>query len=167
MSTTLSRKEAERRRLRGIALLDQGWSQSEVAHSLGVTPAAVCQWAKARRDGGEAALWAKPHPGPKPKLNGRQVARLGKLLLQGPTRHGYATELWTLKRVAQVIHKHFGVTYDPSGVWHVLRRMGWSCQKPRRRARERDEQAIVQWRQQDWPRIKKRATERPKPCISR
>jgi len=72
-----------------------------------------------------------------------------------------------LKRVAQVIHKHFGVTYDPSGVWHVLRRMGWSCQKPRRRARERNEQAIVQWRQQDWPRIKKRATERPKPCISR
>lgn len=155
MATTLSRKEAEQRRLRGIALLDQGWSQSGVVRALGVTPAAVCQWTKARRDGGEAALRARPHPGPTPKLSDRQMLRLEKLLLQGPTRHGYATELWTLSRVAQVIHKHFGTTYDPSGIWHVLRRLGWSCQKPQRRARERDEQAVVQWRKRDWPRIKK------------
>jgi predicted transcriptional regulator len=53
MATTLSRKEAEQRRLRGIALLDQGCSQSEVARLLGVTPAAVSQWAKARRQGGD------------------------------------------------------------------------------------------------------------------
>jgi len=56
-----------------------------------------------------------------------------------------------------VILIHLGVSYDPSGVWHVLRRMGWTCQKPERRARERDEEAIAVWRQVDWPRMKKRA----------
>jgi transposase len=65
-----------------------------------------------------------------------------------------------LARVVEVIRKHFGVTYDPSGVWHVLRRMGWTCQKPERRARERDEQAIAAWRKEDWPRIKKRPPKR-------
>ena len=141
-----------------MTLLDQGRSQSEVARQVGVTPAAVSQWVKARREGGEEALLAKPHPGPTPKLNDRQLQRLEKMLRRGPRKQGYATELWTLKRVAQVIEKRFGVTYDPSGVWHVLHRMGWSCQKPERRARERDEEAIVQWRKKDWPRIKKRAT---------
>jgi transposase len=81
--------------------------------------------------------------------------------------HGYRTELWTLKRVAQLIGKRFGVSYDPSGVWHVLRNMNWSAQKPERRARERDEQAIAQWRKEDWPRIKKRAKKRSNRRIHR
>lgn len=147
--------------MRGVALLDQGWSQTEVATHLGVTPAAVCQWAKARREGGDAALKARTAPGRPRKLTPGQLARLEKLLLRGPRRHGYATELWTLRRVAELIDKHFGVTYDPSGVWHVLTRMGWSAQKPApgsRRARERDEDAIVRWRKEDWPRLKKSQT---------
>ena len=160
MPYTGSRKEAERRRLQAMALLDEGWSQSEVAAELGVTPSAVCQWVKDRRDGGDAALAAKPHPGPRPKLNKHQIARLEKMLLRGPRRHGYSTELWTCPRVAELIQKTFGVIYDPSGVWHLLTRMGWSAQKPERRARERDEDAIATWRKKDWPRIKKRAAKR-------
>jgi len=160
MPYTGSRKDAERRRMRAMTLLDQGRSQSDVARHLGVTPAAVSQWVKARREGGEEALRAKPHPGPTPRLNDRQLKQLEKRLVRGPRKHGYPSELWTLKRVAEVIEKHFGVTYDPSGVWHLLNRMGWSCQKPERRARERDEDAIVQWRKKDWPRIKKRQTRR-------
>jgi transposase len=158
MPYTGSRKDAERRRLRAMTLLDQGLSQKQIAAKLGVTPAAVCQWVKTRREGGDEALRAKPHTGPKPKLNERQTARLEKLLLQGPRKHGYATELWTLPRVAELIEKRFDVTYDPSGVWHLLTRMGWSAQKPERRARERDEDAIVRWRKKDWPRLKKRPT---------
>lgn len=144
--------------MRGVALLDLGWSQAEVASELGVTPAAVCQWAKARRVGGDTALKARPASGRPRKLTPKQLTRLEKLLLQGARRHGYATELWTLRRVAELIDKHFGVTYDPSGVWHVLTRMGWSAQKPERRARERDEDAIVRWRKEDWPRFKKSQT---------
>ena len=162
MPYTGSRKDAEQRRLRAMALLDRGQPQKQVAQTLGVTPAAVSQWVKARREGGDAALKAKPHPGPRPKLNEGQAARLEKLLLQGPRRHGYPTELWTCPRVAELIEKTFGVSYDPSGVWHLLTRMGWSAQKPERRARERDEGTIVTWRQKDWPRIKKRASDLPR-----
>jgi len=146
--------------MRAMTLLDQGRSQAEVARELGVTPAAVSLWVKARREGGDAALRARPHPGPRPKLTAAQLARLEKLLLRGPRAFGYPTELWTLQRVAEVIQKTFRVSYDPSGVWHLLKRIGWSCQKPERRARERDEEAVVRWRKQDWPRIKKRATKR-------
>jgi transposase len=155
-----SRKDAERRRLQAMMLLEQGCCQSEVARQVGVTPGAVSQWVKAYRRDGPDALKAKVHSGPKPKLSPPPIERLQKLLLQGATPHGFATELWTLARIVAVVRKHFGVTYDPSGIWHVLRRMGWSCQKPERRARERDEQAVAAWRQEDWPRIKKRPPKR-------
>jgi transposase len=162
-----SPKELEQRRMRAMVLLDQGWSQAEVAEHLGVTPGAVSQWKKRYRRDGPDGVRAKPHPGPKPKLTPRQREQLGRLLLKGARAHGYRTELWTLTRVAEVIQKRFGVQYDPSGVWHVLRNMGWSCQKPERRARERNEQAIAQWRKKDWPRIKKSTKKRPKHRLSR
>lgn len=122
---------------------------------VGVAHGSAGRWKQAYQKGGMKALAAKRHPGPKPKLSDKQCRRLGRMLLDGPTAHGYANELWTTKRVADVIRRKWGVKYDPSGVWHLLRRMGWTCQKPERQARERDEEAIVRWRQVDWPRIKK------------
>ena len=122
---------------------------------LGVSPGSISKWKMLYDRHGLQALKAKPHPGPTPKLTGRQCDKLSGLLLQGPQKHGYANALWTLPRVAEVIRRHFGVKYDQSGVWHVLHRMGWSCRKPERRARERNEQAIAAWRKNDWPRIKK------------
>lgn len=160
MVEQLSRTERERRRLRAMALLEEGWSQAEIAEYFGVTQGAVSQWKKAYPRDGPAGVKAKPHPGPKPKLSAKQREQLVALLLKGAEAQGYRTGLWTLTRVAEVIQKRFGVTYDPSGVWHVLRNMGWSCQKPERRARERDEEAIAQWRSKDWPRIKKSAKKR-------
>ena len=143
---TLTCKDAEQRRRQAMALLDQGWSQTQVARHFGVTVSAVCQWAKVFRRAGPDGLKAGRHAGRPPRLTARQCAQLGRLLLQGPEKHGYANALWTLPRVAAVIRRHFGVTYDPSSVWHVLHRMGWSCQKPERRARERDEDTIAAWR---------------------
>ena len=151
----------EQRRLQAMALLDKGHTGSQVARMLGVTPGAVSQWKKVYQRDGPAALKARPHPGPRPKLTPPQCRTLARLLLKGPRRHGYANELWTLGRIAEVIRKHFGVKYDPSGAWHLLRRMGWSCQKPQRHARERDEAAIEKWRRRDWPRIKKNARRGP------
>jgi len=74
------------------------------------------------------------------------------MLRRGPRKDGCAAELWTCRRVAELIERTFGVMYDPSGVWHLLTRMGWSAQKPERQAREFDEDAIAVWRKQDWPR---------------
>jgi transposase len=79
-----------------------------------------------------------------------------KLLLQGAVAHGYGTALWTLPRVADLIARTFGVHYHPAHVWKVLRGEHWSCQKPERQARERDDAAIERWRTERWPHIKKR-----------
>lgn len=143
-----------------MSLLDEGRSQAEVARMLGVAHSSVATWVKKRRLGGDERLRQKRHPGRPRKLDDRQVRRLAKILVRGPRKAGFPTELWTLERVAEVIRDTFGVTFDPSGVWHLLRRMGWSCQKPERRARERDEDAIAAWRKVEWPRIKKSAADR-------
>jgi transposase len=124
------------------------------------SPGAVTRWRQAYEKRGDDALCAKPQSGRPAKLSSKQRLKLARLLKKGARKHGYPTELWTLKRVAEVIRKHFDVRYDPSGVWHVLRGMGWSCQKPERRARERDESAVAHWRAKDWPRIKKRTKKR-------
>ena len=147
--------ELERRRRLAIALLGQGLRPVQVAKAVGTSGASVTRWRQAYEEGGDEALAAKPHPGRPPKLTEEQRQRLAELLEEGAGKQGYGTELWTLPRVAEVILIHFGVEYHPGHVWRVLRGMGWSCQKPERRARERDEEAIQRWRQEDWPRIKK------------
>jgi transposase len=68
--------------------------------------------------------------------------------------HGYETELWTTARVAAVIEVAFGVRYNRDHGGRILHSMGFSCQKPDRRALERDEERITRWRTEDWPRVK-------------
>ncbi len=157
-----SAEELERRRRQAIALLNQGARPATVARAVGTSRASVTRWRQAYEAGGQKGLRARPHPGGTSRLTDTQRKRLVGLLLQGPRKHGYATELWTLARVAELIAVTFGIEYHPSGVWHILRSLGWSCQKPERRARERNEQAIATWRQQEWPRIKKRPKKRAK-----
>jgi len=152
-----SAEALEVRRRLAIRLLQQDKGVRETARLVGASSGAVSRWWRAFREGGDAALVSKPAPGNKRKLDDGQLAELEELLLQGALAHGYKTELWTLARVAELIEKHFGVVYVANYVWYILRRMGWSSQKPERRARESDEEAISTWRKQDWPRIKKSA----------
>jgi transposase len=151
-----SAAELEQRRRLAVRLLEQGLMGRQVAKAFGVSCASLTRWKQAYLKGGEAALAAKPHPGGRARLSVAQRRRLLELLLQGARRHGYSTELWTLRRVAEVIERTFGVEYHPCHVWKVLRSLGWSSHKPERRARERDEAAIAAWRREQWPRIKKR-----------
>lgn len=156
-----SAEELERRRRRAVALVQEGQGIREVARKVGVAPSAVVRWRDAYQAKGEEGLRAKPRQGALQwKLSPQQRDRLAKLLLKGPRFHGYPTELWTLRRVAEVIEKHFGVRYHPRHVWRVLRQMGWTSQKPERKAREADDEAVERWRREDWPRIKKRRTKR-------
>lgn len=157
--------ELEQRRRLAVSLLEQGMKPAQVAKSVGTSRASVTRWRQAHQKGGPKAVAAKPHPGKPLRLTVAQRRRLAKLLLQGARKHGYGTDLWTLARVSEVIAVNFGVEYHPGHVWYVLRSMQWSSQKPERRARERDEQAIAAWRREDWPRIKKRPKKRAKPGI--
>jgi transposase len=150
-----SAETLEFRRRLAVEHLREGKSINEVARIVKASPSSVWRWKKAWEQKGLAGLSAKPHPGRRARLNRAQKKQLVQLLLRGPRSAGYATDLWTLARVSEVIEKRLGVTYHPHYVWHILRRLGWSCQKPEQRARERDERAIRRWRKSDWPRIKK------------
>ena len=145
----------EQRRHAAMAMLKQGLKPGVVARALRVSRISVSRWHKSLRIGGAKALSAKPTPGRPPKLDAAQRQRMARLLMQGPIHHGYETQLWTLDRISEVIERHLGVSYHPGHVWRVLLSLGWSCQKPESRARERDEKSIARWRRVDWPRIKK------------
>jgi transposase len=144
----------EARRLLAAKLL-QDHGVSEVARLLDVAKSSVSEWKERLQAGGVEALKAKPHPGPKPRLSAEQKEQLVKLLLRGAQAAGYANDLWTCPRVAELIVEHFGVHYNTNYVWEILQSLGWSWQKPEHRARERDAEAIERWRTEDWPRIKK------------
>jgi transposase len=148
--------QLEVRRRVAVSLLEAGWGVRQVARHVKASPSSVRRWRDAVAYHAQAGLDAKPHPGgSQPKLRRDQHHYLLELLRQGARAHGFRNELWTLARIVTVIERHFGVTYCLSGVWHLLRRLGWSAQKPQRRARERDEQAIAKWPRAAWPRIKK------------
>ncbi len=133
----------QRRRLRAVELVNQGESPGDVAHFLGCGRPSVYTWAKPARED-PSALAAKPHPGRTPRLGEADRKRLGELLLQGAKAHGWRTELWTAARVADLIERHFGIASHPEHARKVLRRkLGWTSQKPQRRAKERDEVAIA------------------------
>lgn len=149
-------EELERRRRRAVALLDEGHTLSAVARMVGAAPSAVHAWRARARGGGADALAAKPVPGRPLKLTKRQRARLPKLLLRGARAYGHRTDLWTLPRIAELIRQEFEVEYHPCHISRVLADCGWSCQKPARRALERDETAIEHWKRYRWRAIKKK-----------
>jgi len=127
----------------------------DIAAALHVSYEAVRVWRHKWEQGGAEAACAQAPLGAKRRLSPEQLEALGEALLKGPAHWGYQTNLWTLERIAAVIKRLFGVSYHPSHVWRVLRAMGWTCQKPTRRAKERDEAAIAHWLAHDWPRLKK------------
>ncbi|MCL6508770.1 MAG: winged helix-turn-helix domain-containing protein [Bryobacteraceae bacterium] len=155
-------KQLEKRRRRAVQLLESGRSLSVVARQVGAAVSSVFRWWQAYQRTGPRALDSKPTPGRPPRLSTVQKRRLVTLLGRGALRAGYRTELWTADRVTELIAQEFGVRYHPAHVWKVLTALGWSCQKPERRALERDEAAIARWKRDAWPRIKKRrSTWRP------
>jgi transposase len=145
----------EERRLKGARLLAEGVSQSKVAREMGVARQSVHQWAKVMEAQGEKGLVRVP-TGRKPRINSVQLEQLGELLKAGPQAHGYATALWTTERIARLIHRQFGVRYHRDHIGRLLGQMGWSCQRPTGRARERKEEEITRWKRVVWPRIKKK-----------
>ena len=142
--------------MRAAEMFEQGRSQAEVVAELGVSRQAASQWYRQWREGGRAALAGAGRAGRLPRLSDEQVAEVEQVLLAGPQANGFETELWTLGRVAEVIERLTGVRYSQTRTWELLRhRLGWTRQRPARRAIERDDEAIAHWVKTDWPRIKK------------
>jgi len=152
-----SAAELEARRRQAVAFLQDGKkSNTEVARLVGADLSSVKRWKRAVAAGGLTALAAKPNRGRSPKLSPAQRQELAAIVRASPLAAGFRTDLWTCRRVAEVIRRRFGVVYHPDHVGRVLHALGFTQQKPQRRASERDEAAIERWRKRAFPRIKKR-----------
>jgi transposase len=152
-------EELQRRRTRAVELLERGESPSTIARILGVDPSSVHRWRRMARAAG--GLEARPHPGPRPGLDGAQLRQLERLLQRGAKRHGWPNELWTAARVAALIGQHFGIRYHPEHVRKILhQRLGWSSQRPGRKPRERDDKEVERWSADELPRIVREAFRR-------
>jgi len=116
------------RRIRAAALFSEGRSQADVARILNVSRQSACRWFHIYKRQGQQGLEGARQPGRKPRLSPQDRERLEQALLRGPGAYGYATERWTLSRIARVIEEVCQVRYHPGHVWHLLSEMGWSCQ---------------------------------------
>lgn len=145
----------EGRRLRAWALHQAGWKQKDIAAALGVTPGAVSQWLKKGHTAGLESLRRRPAPGPTPRLTAEQRAQLPGWLARGAEAYGFRGQFWTTTRIAAVIERECGVRYHRAHISRLLAGIGWSLQKPVRRARQRDEGAIQAWREERWPEVKR------------
>lgn len=141
------------RRALALKLLAQGQRPTEVARLIGVARQTIYFWkAQTKRKGRRRS---QRQPGGVCRLSSKQQKQLARELLKGAYAHGYPDDHWTLDRIGRVIFDLFGIRYHPSSVWHLMRRMNWSNQRPQRVAVQRDDEAIARWKKEKWPRIKK------------
>jgi transposase len=156
----------ERRRLLAVQRVAEGYSAEEVADFLGVDPRSVRRWVAAFRQGGAGGLAARPVPGRPAKLSSTQEKVVRRWLADNPTEYGFATDLWTAPRLAQLIAEEWDIPFHPDALGHWLRQRGYTPQKPRRRPREHSDEAVARWLAADWPRIKKRRGGAVRACSS-
>ena len=150
-----SAKVLEQRRRKALGLLQENVSLHEVARRIGCHASSVMRWRDRSRAFGEEGLKVRSSPGRPSRLSQLQKKQLLEFLLQGPGTFGWRTQVWTTSRIAQLIEKQFQVVYHPDHVGRILHALRWSHQKPDRRALERNEEAIQQWKNKSWKRIKK------------
>lgn len=153
MRTPGTAAELERRRRLAVRRLQEGYTATEVADFLGVHLRTVRYWRAAHKRRGDRGLDAKPHRGRPSKLSARQARQVLGWFRHNPRSFGFATELWTARRVAQVIQRKWGIPYHPRYLNAWLTDRGITSQKPQRQAREADREAIERWRTRDWPRL--------------
>ena len=141
-------------RLEAAELFAKGLSKTNIAKRLGVCRQTVSGWYRQYSSHGVDGLKIGT-PGRQPRLSQAQWRAIEGDLLRGPRACGYDTDLWTLERIADLIKKKTGVCYNSNYVWKLMKRLNWSCQKPERKAKERNEDGIARWKAEEWPRIKR------------
>lgn len=157
----------ERRRMQAARLFEHGRTKAEVARHFGVSNESAGRWDKVWKARGSQALKHSGQVGRRSRLQPLDRLKLAADLQRGPEKTlGYATALWTLPRIVTLIGQQFGHPYSTAQASRVLRQIGWSCQKPARRALERDEKKIRRWKQRRWPALKKKPASKGEPSSS-
>lgn len=152
--------EAAKKRVKAGRMLLAGKGCAEVALAVGVARQTVYTWKRLLDEGGIDALRGVPERGRPAQLDAQQLVSVRAALLQSPTEHGFGTELWTLKRVGALIERLHGVRFGQTNVWRILGSLGFSPQKPEKRAIERNEGAVRSWKRSTWPALKKKPREK-------
>ena len=152
--------EAAKKRVKAGRLLLAGKGCTEVALAVGVARQTLYTWKRVLDEGGIDALRSVPERGRPAQLDKQQLASVRAAVLQNPTAHGFGTELWTLKRVGAVIERLHGVRLSQTQIWRILGSLGFSPQKPDKRAIERNEDGVRAWKRRTWPALKKKPSEK-------
>jgi len=146
------------RRRNAIKLLDEDLSLNEIARRIGCNASSVMRWRDRWLSGGEEGLRVRSSPGRPSRMSRAEKRRLLRYLIKGPLEFGWTTDIWTTRRIVMLIKNEFGISYHFTHVARLLHALGWSPQKPERRALERNEEAIQRWKDTTWRKVKK------KPC---
>lgn len=148
--------QLEARRKKAAQLFSKGYRNAHIAAELGVTRGAVGKWHKVFLKNGIKGLAKATSAGRKRAISVAEQKWLCSIILKGAIASGYSTDLWTLDRIISIIKNKTGVAYSESGAWRLLRKLGFSCQKPVTRAIQRDEEKIAHWKKYRWREIKKK-----------
>lgn len=150
-------KALENRRKKAGFLFIRDIPQPEIARRLKVSRTAVYYWHQDWEKKGSAGLKSKRGKfGRISRLTAKKVKKVRTAILNGPRQSGFSTDMWTLQRIAKTIEKVASVSYHPNHVWRVLHALGFTCQIPGTKPKERDEKVIKQWVRVAWPAIQKR-----------
>jgi transposase len=156
MSTTQNKlTDLQYRRIHGGCLIEQGYDNDEIVAILGCGLSTVRLWRRLVEKYGVETLSPKPRLGRTPKLDGKQLTKLKRLLKKGATKFGYANAIWTSRRVRQLIKDQFDVSYSKAQTCRILHKIGYSPKKPVKRSKKYSQQAIEHWLRYKWPNIKK------------
>jgi transposase len=153
--TKRDQKELEKRRLQAGKMFEKGISQVSISKKFKVSRAAVCQWYAMWKEDGKKGLQSRGLPGFDSEFTEEKKKKLKTIILAGPIKSGYVTDFWTINRVRAVTKKELLIDLGYTRIWNTVLSLGFSCQKPERRARERNEKSITDWKQNTFPRLKK------------
>lgn len=158
---TLSHETSETIRKMAVRRVREGEQPSAVIKSYGLCRTSIYRWLSAEAAGGEEALRASKHLGPKPTLSRKQKAQVFRWINgKDPRQYGFHFGLWTRKIVADLVQQEFGLTIGVTAIGRLLAELNITPQKPLRRAYERDPVAIERWTRIEYPRLRARAKRR-------
>lgn len=154
----LPRKAKEQLRIAAVKRVDAGESPEDVAAGIGINRRQIYRWIEAFHYGGEDALKAKPIKGAPPKLDAKQMAKLSRIVRENnPLQLKFQYALWTLGIIRALIRREFAVNLSEVSVGRLMRRLGFSPQRPLYRAWQQDPKLVADWRTQEYPKIVARA----------
>ena len=155
---TLSHEALEQLRKAAVQRVEAGESPEFVAAGLGINRRSIYRWLEAYHYGGAAALNAKPIPGAPPKVSARQMAKLARIVRdKNPLQFKFEYALWTLAIIRDLIAREFGVKLSEVSVGRLMKRLGFTPQRPLHRAWQQDPALVERWRTEEYPKIAARA----------